>query len=93
MRADLVIAVVVAALGSPLLMSAARAAAVAWRSRRSAETEVQKWRRIAFSWETRARSLAVTAVRHGVPVDALPPWVGDGVSDPDNTADGRSSGA
>lgn len=93
MRADLVIAVVVAALGSPLLMSAARAAASAWRSRRSAETEVQKWRRIAFSWETRARSLAVTAVRHGVPVDVLPHWVGDGMPDPDDPADGRPSGS
>nr|DAQ92438.1 MAG TPA: hypothetical protein [Caudoviricetes sp.] len=93
MRADLVIAVVVAALGSPLLLSAARAAAGAWRSRRSAETEAQRWRRIAYTWEVRARSLAVTAVRHGVPVDSLPPWVGDGVSDPDDAAAGRPTGS
>ncbi|QHO91017.1 hypothetical protein CWT12_06390 [Actinomyces sp. 432] len=77
-RIDLIVSVVVAALGSPLLLSVARAARRSWMQRRDIETEVQRWRRQAAAWETACWATRSMAVQAGVPVERLPRGPGEG---------------
>lgn len=76
-RPDLIVSVLVAALGSPLLLSLAQAVRRSWMQRRDIETEVQRWRRQAAAWETTCWATRALAVQAGVPIDRLPRGPGE----------------
>ncbi|PHP52605.1 hypothetical protein [Actinomyces ruminis] len=76
-RPDLLVSVIVAALGSPLLLSLAQAVRRSWLQRRDIETEVQRWRRQAAAWETTCWATRALAVQAGVPIDRLPRGPGE----------------
>ncbi|WP_136314415.1 hypothetical protein [Actinomyces procaprae] len=81
-RPDLIVSVIVAALGSPLVLSIIRAAHRSWMQRRDIETEVQRWHRQAAAWETTCWATRSLAVQAGVPVERLPRGPGE---DPGST--------
>lgn len=77
MRPDLIVSVIVAALGSPLVLAVVRAVLRSWRQRRDVETTVQRWRRHAAAWETTCWATRSLAVQAGVPVERLPRGPGE----------------
>ena len=80
-RADLLVSIIIAALGSPLLLALVRAARDAWRQRRDVETESQRWRREAAAWETACWATRTVAVRLGADPATLPRGPGEDAGD------------
>lgn len=72
LRPDLIVSVVVAALGSPLLIALGRSLRDSWSERRDIETEVQRQRRHAARWEALYWETRSAALREGVPGERLP---------------------
>lgn len=77
MSADLVVAVIVAALGSPLVLQAAKAAFAALRGRARRDDEIVRYRRLALEWEMTTWETRALAVKAGVPKKELPKGPGE----------------
>lgn len=77
MTADLVVAVIVAALGSPLVLQAAKGAYAAFRGRARKDDEITRYRRLALEWEMTTWETRALAVKSGVPKEDLPKGPGE----------------
>lgn len=74
---DSLVAVIVAALGSPLILQAAKGAVAAWRGRARKDDQLVEWRRKALEWEMTTWETRAVAIRHGVPRNDLPKGPGE----------------
>lgn len=74
---DSIVAVIVAALGSPLVLQAAKGAVAAWRGRAKRDDEVLEWRRKAIEWEMTAWETRALAIKAGVSREDLPKGPGE----------------
>ena len=72
-RADLIIAVVVASLSSPVVLSLITAIRKAWLTRREVMDDAQRWRLLAMAWEAETWSTRSAAVKAGLDISDLPP--------------------
>lgn len=72
-RADLIIAVVVASMSSPVVLSLIAAIRKAWLTRREVMDDAQRWRLLAMAWEAETWSTRSAAVKAGLDVSDLPP--------------------
>ena len=72
-RADLIIAVVVASMSSPVVLSLITAIRKAWLTRREVMDDAQRWRLLAMAWEAETWSTRSAAVKAGLDVSDLPP--------------------
>lgn len=77
MSADLIVAVIVAALGSPLVLQAAKGAYAALRGRARKDDEITRYRRLALEWEMTTWETRALAVKSGVPKEELPKGPGE----------------
>lgn len=77
MSADLIVAVIVAALGSPLVLQAAKGVFAAWRGRARKDDEITRYRRLALEWEMTTWETRTLAVKAGVPKKELPKGPGE----------------
>lgn len=72
-KADLVIAVVVASLSSPVVLSLVTVIRKAWLTRREVLDDAQRWRLLAMAWEAETWSTRRAAMKAGLDVGDLPP--------------------
>lgn len=77
MSADPIVAVIVAALGSPLVLQAAKAAFAALRGRAKRDDEVTHYHHLALEWEMTTWETRALAVKAGVPRSELPKGPGE----------------
>lgn len=71
-RVDVIVAVVVASLSSPVVLSLVAAIRRAWMTRREVMDDAQRWRLLAMAWEAEAWATRRAAVKAGVDVADLP---------------------
>lgn len=72
-RADLIIAVIVASLSSPVALSLVTAIRKAWLTKREVLNDAQRWRLLAMAWEAETWSTRRAAMKAGLDVGDLPP--------------------
>lgn len=72
-RADLIIAVVVASLSSPVVLSLVTVIRKAWLTKREVLNDAQRWRLLAMAWEAETWSTRRAAMKAGLDVGDLPP--------------------